>query len=89
MSEFGALIQEILNLDGCPVTKRRVLDRIFARAGSTLYVPTTSKDREHRRKVVRAIVSTYNRAEAVRVIAIRFGVSKRTARRWTNDVIER
>jgi len=89
MSEFALLVQEIEQLDGCPRTKRRVLERLYARASRPLYVSRRELVAIERRRLVRSLLASgMSRSDVAHALSARAGISLRMAQRWVARVAQ-
>lgn len=84
MTDFERLLLDLADLDGCPRTKRRVRELLRRYTGRELYISNLALLREERRETLRQLLSSssYTRAEQVRILAQRWGITTRAARRW-------
>ena len=85
-SDFARLLRDLESLDGCPRTKRRFLALLARYAGRELYFSQVELQREARAEALRSLArERYSRAERVRILAERWGVTRNAARRWVPE----
>lgn len=86
MSDFDALLAELESIEGDPRTKGRVRAVLARFAGQQLYFSHSALvARERRLLMSRLAQESYPRAELVRILSERWGVSQRTAQRWVSQ----
>lgn len=83
MSDFDALIAEVDSIDCDPHIKTR-FRRVLARfAGQEIYFSHQALVRRERRQLIAKLAGmSYSRDDLARMLSERWGVSRRTARRW-------
>ena len=82
-TEFNRLLLDLDALDGCPRTKRRVRDLLWRYSGLDLYVSRRALMRAERAEALQSLADgRYSRAERVRILSERWGVTRSTSRRW-------
>lgn len=81
--EFEALLAELESVEGCPRTKSRVRAVLSRYAGQRMRLSHAAIIAFERRALLARFASeSYPRAELVRMLSERWGISRRQARRW-------
>lgn len=80
---MAELAVEIVRVEGCRETKRRILAVLRQHAGELVYISTLGLDAPDRHELIATLQrSGMTRAEVVGALSARLGVSPQTARRW-------
>lgn len=84
MTEFELFLADLDRIDGCQRTMRRVRRLLQGYAGRTLYVSRAPLIEQERKALVRKLMGQpeASRAEIVRALADRWGISVQMARDW-------
>lgn len=84
MSDFDAFLADLDRLEGCQRTKARVRGLLSRYSGRLLYISRSAILSQDRQALVRKLEAQpgVTRAEIVRALANRWGVTPRMARIW-------
>jgi hypothetical protein len=85
-TDFTRLLMDIDALDGCQRTKRRVRDLLWRYSGLDIYVSRRALMRAERTEALQSLANgSYSRAERVRILSERWGVTVQMARRLVRN----